>query len=219
MCSTRKSSSLSIIFIKLFSSVQSLERDLQRNRHQCDNLQRTIRRTPMFPRSSSSTPPAVVSKTKGLTVEKLQAQLEDRDRHIDDLERKLYGEKSEQLADADTEIQRLKKKLEHTERLVTEYKEQLHAQTLKNSVNNSKSHLSELELEKMRTRLQQRIEELEPLPEFLRQAEMKNQDLQTRILEQEKRLADQSSIISDLTSKVQSTFPMRYFFLVIDICR
>ena len=163
----------------------------------------------MFPRSSSSTPPAVVTKTKGLTIEKLQVQLEDRDRHIDELERKLYGEKTEQLVDADTEIQRLRKKLEHSERLVTEYKEQLHAQTLKNSVNNSKSHLSELELEKMRTRLQQRIEELEPLPELLRQAEMKNQDLQTRLLEQEKRLAEQSSIIGELTSKVRLTLLLK----------
>ncbi len=178
-----------------------MERDLQRNRHQCDSLQRSIKRTPMFP---LSTPPTVVAKSKGVTIEKLQAQLNDRDRHIDELERKLYGEKTEQMLDADAEIVRLRKKLDHAERLVCEYKEQLHNQTLKTSVNNSKNHISELELEKMRIRLQKRIEELEPLPELLRQAEMKNQELQTRILEQEKRLVEQSAFITELNSKVKS---------------
>ncbi|CAF4701465.1 unnamed protein product, partial [Rotaria magnacalcarata] len=47
----------------------------------------------------------------------------------------------------------------------------------------------------MRVRLQKRLEELEPLPEYLRQAEMKNQELETRLLEQDRRLADQSSLI------------------------
>ncbi len=178
-----------------------MERDLQRNRHQCDSLQRSIKRTPMFP---LSTPPSVVTKSKGVTIEKLQAQLNDRDRQIDELERKLYGEKAEQILDADAEIIRLRKKLENAERLVSEYKEQLHNQTLKTSVNNSKSHISELELEKMRIRLQKRIEELEPLPELLRQAEMKNQELQTRIIDQEKRLAEQAAFITELNSKVIS---------------
>jgi chromosome segregation ATPase len=155
----------------------------------------------MFP---LSTPPSVVTKSKGVTIEKLQAQLNDRDRQIDELERKLYGEKAEQILDADAEIIRLRKKLENAERLVSEYKEQLHNQTLKTSVNNSKSHISELELEKMRIRLQKRIEELEPLPELLRQAEMKNQELQTRIIDQEKRLAEQAAFITELNSKVIS---------------
>ena len=152
----------------------------------------------MYPHSS----PNAVGKTKGLTVEKLQAQLTARDRQIDELERKLYGEKTEQLIGADSEITRLRKKLEHAERLVTEYKEQLQTQTLKSSINNSKTHLSEIELDKMRIRLQKRIEELEPLPELLRQAEMKNQELQTCLIEQDKRLAEQATIISELTTKV-----------------
>lgn len=151
----------------------------------------------MFPTS-----PSVVAKTKGLTVEKLQLQLNERDRQIENLERQLYGEKTSELLDADTEIIRLRKKLEHTERLVNEYKEQLHTQTLKTSVNNSKNQLSEIELEKMRIRLQKRIEELEPLPELLREAEMKNHELQTCILEHEKRLTEQSAIINDLSSKI-----------------
>ncbi len=159
----------------------------------------------MFPMSSSSAP-TVVAKTKGVTIEKLQSELNNRDRHIDELERKLCGVKSEEILDADSEIIRLRKKLDHAERLVGEYKEQLHTQSLKTSVNNSKNHLSEIELEKMRIRLQKRIEELEPLPELLRQAEMKNQELQTRLLEQEKRLAEQSAFITELNSKVKSRF-------------
>ena len=158
----------------------------------------------MFPMSYSPSRPASVAKTKGLTIEKLQAQLEDRDQHIADLEQKLYGNSNEKIVDAGSEVVRLRAKLEHADRLVAEYKEQLHAQSLKTSVNNSKSHISEIELEKMRTRLQKRIEELEPLPELLRQAEMKNQELQTRLLEQEKRLMEQSQYLSDLNSKVIS---------------
>ena len=158
----------------------------------------------MFPMSYSPSRPSSVAKTKGLTIEKLQAQLEDRDQHIADLEQKLYGDSNEKIVDAGSEIVRLRTKLEHAERLVIEYKEQLHSQSLKTSVNNSKSHISEIELEKMRTRLQKRIEELEPLPELLRQAEMKNQELQTRLLEQEKRLMEQSQYLSDLNSKVIS---------------
>jgi chromosome segregation ATPase len=160
--------------------------------------------------SSSSSPPTVVPKTKGITIEKLQAQLNDRDHLIDDLERKLYGDKKEHIIDADSEIIRLRKKLEHAERLVGEYKEQLNTQTLKTSVNNSKNHLSEIELEKLRIRLQQRIEELEPLPELLRQAEMKNHEIQTCILEQEKRLVEQSAVIAELNSKVKSKLKKKH---------
>ena len=160
----------------------------------------------MFPMSFSPTPPAVVPKGKGVTIEKLQMQLEARDQQIDELERKLFGNPNEQLVDANTEIVRLRTKLEHAERLVAEYKEQLHAQTLKSSVNNSKTHLSEIELDKMRIRLQKRIEELEPLPELLRQAEIRNQDLQNQLLEKDKRLMEQAAVISELTSKVRDEF-------------
>jgi DNA repair exonuclease SbcCD ATPase subunit len=129
----------------------------------------------------------------------------------------LYGNKNEPITDTNAEIIRLRTKVEHAERLVAEYKEQLHNQTLKTSINNSKTHLSEIELEKLRVRLQKRIEELEPLPELLRKTEMKNQDLQARILEQEKHLAEQSAFITELNSKVNRNLTKRkhchyYFF-------
>ena len=72
----------------------------------------------MFPMSFSPTPPTVVPKAKGVTIEKLQAQLEARDHQIEELERKLFGNPNEQLVDANTEIVRLRAKLEHAERLV-----------------------------------------------------------------------------------------------------
>lgn len=176
----------------------------------------------MFPHGSSSTSSNVVPKTKGMTIERLYAELEDRDRQIDELERKLYASPNELLADANSEIVRLRTKLEHAERLVAEYKEQLHQQTLKTSLDNSKTHLSEVELEKMRIRLQKRIEELEPLPELLRQAEMKNQELETRLIEQEKCLAEQSAFINELNSKVKYSFAKRisYFncYFLLESC-
>lgn len=153
----------------------------------------------MFPTS----PPSVVTKTKGLTIEKLQAQLNDRDEQINSLERIIYGDKNEPTLDPESEVIRLRVKLDHAERLVKEYKEQLRTQTLQTSVNNSKNHLSEIELEKMRIRLQKRIEELEPLPELLRQAEMKNHELQTHIIDLERRLSEQGTYINELNSKVE----------------
>ncbi|CAF0778111.1 unnamed protein product [Adineta ricciae] len=174
--------------------LQCIIRSLERNRSQCDTHRSSVKRTPSTPLPSCSSLPSLVAKTKANTIEKLQAELNDRDRHIVELEKKMYGNKNEQLVDANTEIIRLRTKLEHTERLVAEYKEQLHNQALKTSINNNKSHLSEIELDKLRYRLQKRIEELEPLPELLRQAELKNQDLQAR-------LAEQTTYMSELKAK------------------
>ncbi|UJR26108.1 hypothetical protein I4U23_007454 [Adineta vaga] len=174
--------------------LQCVIRSLERNRTQCDTQRSNIKRTPSTPLPSCSSLPSLVTKTKAITVEKLQAQLIDRDRQIVELEKKLCGNKNEQIVDANTEIIRLRTKLEHSEHLIAEYKEQLHNQTLKTSIHNSKSHLSEIELDKLRFRLQKRIEELEPLPELLRQAELRNQDLQTR-------LAEKSTYINELNSK------------------
>ncbi|CAF1282728.1 unnamed protein product [Adineta steineri] len=177
------------------------------NRLQCilrtmeRDLSRAVRRTSSFSTSIYSSLPSLVAKTKGITIDKLQTQLFERDREIIELEKKLYTNKNEQIVDANSEIIRLRTKLEHAEHLVSEYKEQLHNHTLKTSINNSKTHLSEIELDKLRIRLQKRIEELEPLPELLRQAEMKNQDLQTRLHEQEKRFTEQAAFLTEFNSK------------------
>jgi chromosome segregation ATPase len=132
----------------------------------------------------------VVNKSKAITIERLQAELYDRDHQITELKRKLYDNKND---DTNSEIIQLRTKLEQAERLANEYKAQLHTQTLKTSANNSKNHLSEIELERIRARLQKRIEELEPLPELLKQVELKNEKLQKRINELEKRSSEQST--------------------------
>ena len=95
--------------------------------------------------------------------------------------------------DPNSEVGRLKAKLEQAERLANDYKTQLHTETLKSSANNSRSHLSQVDFEEKRARLQKRFEELEPLPELLKEAENKNDKLQKTIHELEKRLLEPSS--------------------------
>lgn len=133
------------------------------------------------PARSSPSPPA--SRKKAISVEKLHAQLVDRDHQIDALRKKLYESKGEQTDDTSSEVVHLRARLEQAERLANEYKAQLQTEALKTSANNSKNHLSELELERTRVRLQKRIEELEPLPELLKQMEMKNEKLQRQLLD------------------------------------
>jgi chromosome segregation ATPase len=147
----------------------------------------------MFSTPTSSSSLHVVPKTKAITIERLQAELDDRDHQINELRKQLYDKKTEQPADTNSEIVYLRTKLEQAEHLANEYKAQLHTQTLKTSANNSRNHLSEIELEKIRARLQKRIEELEPLPELLKQAELKNKKLQQHNDELQKRLSEQST--------------------------
>lgn len=122
-----------------------------------------------------------------ITIEKLQADLHSRDHEIDALKKKFFENKNEQTDETNPEVIQLRAKLEQAERLVDEYRAQLHTEALKTSANNSKNHLSELELERTRTRLQRRIEELEPLPALLKQVELKNDKLQQHIQDLEKR--------------------------------
>ena len=150
----------------------------------------------MLSTPSYSSPLNVVNKKKAITVERLQAELYDRDHQINELKRKLYENKNEQTDDTNSEVIQLRTKLEQAERLANEYKAQLHTETLKSSANNSKNHLSEIELERIRARLQKRIEELEPLPELLKQVELKNEKLQKHINELEKRSSGQSAFVN-----------------------
>jgi len=141
-----------------------------------------MKRSLMFSNSSNSSSKNIVTKT--ISNERLQAELNDRDHQINELKKKLYDSKTNQTDELNSEIIFLRTKLEQAEHLANEYKAQLHTQTLKTSANNSRNHLSEIELEKIRVRLQKRIEELEPLPELLKQAELKNEKLQKLLSEQ-----------------------------------
>ncbi|CAF0777109.1 unnamed protein product [Adineta steineri] len=186
--------------------IRTLERDLQRNRFPSDNIPRSNKRTPMFSTSSCSSPLNVVSKKKAITVEKLQAELYNRDHQINELKQKLGDNKSEQTDDPNSEILQLRAKLQQAELVISEYKAQLHTETLKTSANNSKNHLSEIELERIRARLQKRIEELEPLPDLLKQVESKNEKLQKHIHELEKRFSGQSMTSIDRSKDNHSSF-------------
>lgn len=157
-----------------------MERDLRRGRH----------------RSLHHSPINTIAKTRTVTIERLQAELDDRDDEIARLKKALHGNRTDQTDDTNLELIHLRTQLERAEQSASEYKAQLHTQTLKTSANNSRNHLSEIELEKIRVRLQKRIEELEPLPELLKQAESKNDKLQKQVNDMHKRPSDQSGFFT-----------------------
>ncbi|CAF4012931.1 unnamed protein product [Rotaria sp. Silwood2] len=181
---------------RLQCALRSLERDLQHSHCQCGNRHRPIKRKPRC--STCLSPSNSTTKTKAITIERLQTELNDRDHQINELKRKLCNDNNnnEQQDDTNSEIQSLKTKLEQTEQLVNDYRARLQTQTFKASANHSKNHLSEVELEKVRGRLQKRIEELEPLPELLKQAEIEKEKLQKDIDELRKRLPRQSNFLN-----------------------
>ncbi|CAF1186391.1 unnamed protein product [Rotaria sordida] len=186
---------------RLQCALRSLERDLQRSHCQCGNFHRSMKYKPRYSISSCSSSSNITNKPKAITIERLQNELNDRDHEINQLKRKLHDNNNtttnEQKDDTNSEILRLKTKLEETEQLVNEYRAQLQTQTFKASANHSKNHLSEIELEKIRNRLQKRIEELEPLPELLKQAEVEREKLQKDIDELRKYLPQQSNFLTD----------------------
>ncbi|XP_055897051.1 outer dense fiber protein 2-like isoform X6 [Biomphalaria glabrata] len=61
----------------------------------------------------------------------------------------------------------------------------------------------ELELEKVKIRLHQRLQELEPLPEMLRATELKLHEANEKLSSFESRHADSMRIIADLTAKLE----------------
>lgn len=151
---------------------------------------------PSIPTSPSSS--NIANKTKAITVERLQSELDDRDNEIYDLRTKLHDKSTEEIDSLKAENILLKAKLEQTEHLLSDCRAQLHTQTLHVSATNSKNHLSEIELEKVRSRLLKRIEELDPLPELLKQAEAEKEKLQTDIDELRKRVPLQSNLLTQL---------------------
>lgn len=108
----------------------------------------------------------------------------------------MHTNRTDQTDDTNLELIHLRAQLERAEQSANEYKAQLHTQTLKTSASNSRNHLSEIELEKIRVRLQKRIEELEPLPELLKQVESKNDKLQKQINDLQKHVSDQSGFFT-----------------------
>ncbi|CAF3199092.1 unnamed protein product [Rotaria socialis] len=178
---------------RLHCALRALERDLQRGRCSSDNANRSVKHKSIY---SCPSPSRVTTKSKAITIERLQAELNDRDDLINELKTKLDDNSDSGTGDLKLENIRLKEKLEQTEQLLNECRAQLHTRTLQASAHNSKNHLSEVELEKVRSRLQKRIEELDPLPELLKQAEVEKEKLQQDIDELRKRLPLQSNFLA-----------------------
>ncbi|XP_076436219.1 outer dense fiber protein 2-like isoform X3 [Babylonia areolata] len=65
-------------------------------------------------------------------------------------------------------------------------------------------HTSEMELEKVKVRLHQRLQELEPLPELLRTTELRLHEANEKLLQYERRNSDNTKLIAELTAKVES---------------
>jgi outer dense fiber protein 2 len=63
---------------------------------------------------------------------------------------------------------------------------------------------AQLETERVQFQLQQKLGELEPLPELLKNSEMRLQDTQERITVYERKCSEQTQLIADLTVKVES---------------
>lgn len=64
---------------------------------------------------------------------------------------------------------------------------------------------SQVEIEKVRSTLEQRLRELEPLPEMLRNSEQKLLEATERLLNQEHKTADHTKAFTEMTLKVRRT--------------
>ncbi|CAF0887111.1 unnamed protein product [Brachionus calyciflorus] len=67
-------------------------------------------------------------------------------------------------------------------------------------------NFSEIELNNVRSRLQQRLNDLEPLPELLKNTELKLHDALNKVKKYEDDLSDNRKIISDLKAKLEMAY-------------
>lgn len=120
----------------------------------------------------------------------------------------------ERLSQADGEIGQIRSNLRQYESLVEEYRSQINRS--RREADESIVQLEEqkretykvrqdgeTELEKVKSRLQTRLQELEPIPELLKTTELRLQDAGEKLLSYEKRHMDNTKLISELTTKVE----------------
>ncbi|GFR89811.1 outer dense fiber protein 2 [Elysia marginata] len=118
------------------------------------------------------------------------------------------------LKQAEEDVQQLRATVGHYEKLVEEYKEQ--AGRTRSEADESFVRLeeqvrekeriqrdSEQELEKVKQRLHQRLQELEPLPELLRATELRLHEANEKLVTYERRSLDQNKMIAELTAKLE----------------
>ncbi|XP_043914073.1 outer dense fiber protein 2 [Protopterus annectens] len=120
----------------------------------------------------------------------------------------------EKLTFGQSEIQQLKASLKQYEGLVENYKSQVLKTRMEADEFCLKLEMSEKEnkllkedmnkeIELVRRQLQTRLTDLEPLPELLKITELKLQDCQEEILTYERKIAEQSTTITELRMKIE----------------
>ncbi|XP_021362358.1 outer dense fiber protein 2-like isoform X2 [Mizuhopecten yessoensis] len=120
----------------------------------------------------------------------------------------------EKFRAADEELVQLRGNLKHYENLVDEYKTQMNRcrieaddtmVRLEETVKESEliQEDGEYELEKVKARLHNRLQELEPLPDMLKTTELKLHDANERIIMYERKNTENTKLITELTAKVE----------------
>ncbi|XP_067661878.1 outer dense fiber protein 2-like isoform X4 [Haliotis asinina] len=115
---------------------------------------------------------------------------------------------------AEEEMLQLRNNLRQSEKLTDDYRDQLNRSRreadeisvhldAKEKENGRLQQEGELELEKVKLRLNQRLMELEPLPELLRTTEFKLQDATDQLLAYERKNTDNTKLIAELMAKVE----------------
>ncbi|XP_033732392.1 outer dense fiber protein 2-like isoform X6 [Pecten maximus] len=122
----------------------------------------------------------------------------------------------EKFRAADEELVQLRGNLKHYENLVEEYKSQMNRcrieaddtmVRLEETVKESEliQQDGEYELEKVKARLHNRLQELEPLPDMLKTTELKLHDANERIIMYERKNTENTKLITELTAKSELT--------------
>ncbi|KAK7491643.1 hypothetical protein BaRGS_00017096 [Batillaria attramentaria] len=154
-------------------------------------------------------------------VESLTARLHEKSAEVTTL--KLENERLKSTAAAtegqvkslESEVTQLRDNLKHHEHLVDEYRGQMDRSRREadESMVRLEEHQKEtsrlqqegeVELERVKARLHQRLQELEPLPELLRTTELRLHEANEKLLQYERRNSENTKLIAELTAKFES---------------
>ncbi|XP_064649329.1 outer dense fiber protein 2-like isoform X5 [Lineus longissimus] len=119
----------------------------------------------------------------------------------------------DKLAQAETEVTQLRSSLRQYEHLVDEYRTQMNqsrqeadeAMIRMDDAQKETQRVQQdgdIELERVRNRLQQRLNDLEPLPEMLKTTELRLQDAVEKNHQYERRHAEHTQMLGELSTKV-----------------
>ncbi len=114
-----------------------------------------------------------------------------------------FKDDREQFKRLENEVAFLKKELQEANSTILHYKQQLTNDLDKSTQSQSREEEKRSELDKKKEKLQQRLTELEPLPELLKNTELKLHDAMKKLKEHEQRNQDQSRLIENLQKKLE----------------